>query len=149
MEVAHAHPSELFFFFYQSNYHGHIFCFSLQKSCKVHHFLKECFAWSSLKTIWWYLQLIFNLTSADISCKHHQIVSSEDPVLKTNGLYTSNVLNIYSFYTEKTCLQNLLQWADMYWLLAILYEQIYPATAAKTKKTRLKIIESKTARKCS
>ena len=38
---------------------------------KVHLFLKE----SSIDTIWWYLQLIFKLTSADIRWSYQQIVS--------------------------------------------------------------------------
>ena len=34
----------------------------------VHSFLKECFAQSSMVTIWGYVQLIFKLTSTDVSC---------------------------------------------------------------------------------
>ena len=40
---------------------------TFQKITKVHSFLKQCFARSSIDIIWWYLQLIFKLTSADIS----------------------------------------------------------------------------------
>ena len=40
---------------------------------KVHSFLKHCFAWPSVVSIWWYFQLILQLNSADISWKYHQI----------------------------------------------------------------------------
>ena len=54
---------------------------------KVHLFLKE----SSIDTIWWYLQLIFKLTSAEVTNKLcHSIV--QNTVLKTNAI---QILNDY------------------------------------------------------
>ena len=47
-------------------------------STKVHSFLKQCFAWSSFDTIWWYLQLMSAEVSLKISWRYHQIVSIED-----------------------------------------------------------------------
>jgi hypothetical protein len=44
---------------------------------KVHSFLKQCLARSLLDTFVGYFRLIFELTSADISGKYPQIVSSE------------------------------------------------------------------------
>ena len=43
-------------------------------SAKVHSFSKHCVAQSSVDTICWYFQMSFNITSADISSKYHQII---------------------------------------------------------------------------
>ena len=40
---------------------------------KVHVFLKQFFAQSSIDTIWWYLLLIFKLTSAEGTTKLFQL----------------------------------------------------------------------------
>ena len=40
--------------------------------------MKQCYGRSSVEKFWGYLQLIFKLISAEISCKYHQIVSIED-----------------------------------------------------------------------
>ena len=42
---------------------------------KVHSFLRQCFAQSSFDIIWWYLQLIFSLSSA--ASMYHRFMSTE------------------------------------------------------------------------
>ena len=46
-------------------------------TAKVHSFLKQCFAQSSVDTIWWYLQLMTAEASLIISWRYHQIMSFE------------------------------------------------------------------------
>ena len=50
-------------------------------------FKMQCFAQSSIDTIWWYLQLIFKLTSAEGTTKLFQLNIVQNIVLKTNALY--------------------------------------------------------------
>ena len=46
-------------------------------TAKVHSFLKQCFAQSSVDTIWWYFQLMTAEASLIISWRYHQIMSFE------------------------------------------------------------------------
>ena len=55
-------------------------------NCKVHSFLKRCFAQSLIDTIGGTLKLIFKLTSAESTPKFSQRKIAQNTVLKMNGL---------------------------------------------------------------
>ena len=62
------------------SHYVHIFSskYNSNPICKVHSFIEQLFAWSSIYSIRWYFQLMSAEFSLKISCHYHQNVSTED-----------------------------------------------------------------------
>ena len=52
--------------------------YKLLCNCNVHSSIEQFWSQSPVNTIWWYFQLLSAEVSLKISCKYHQIVSTED-----------------------------------------------------------------------
>ena len=64
-----------------------ITCVIIECATKVRSFIVQLIERSFVDTIWWYIQKMFKLTSADISWKYHQMRSTADIGLRHTYAY--------------------------------------------------------------